>query len=101
MQDTLVDEWGYNYVIGLQDVGGSSTEPKEDVEVKSRDIGPMVSTPSKRKSKKKSEASTTQTASTDTQVRSTNEAASPFTPKFILGVALVSIIIGIILGKRY
>lgn len=75
-----------------KDVGGNSSDPKEDVEVKSRDIGS-----SKRKSKKKSEASATQT-----QVRSTtNEAASPFTPKFILGVALVSIIIGIVLGKRY
>lgn len=70
-----------------KDVGGSSTDPKEDVEVKSRDIGSMVSTPSKRKSKKKSEASATQAASTDTQVRSTNEAASPFTAQFILGVA--------------
>ncbi|CAH9104587.1 unnamed protein product [Cuscuta europaea] len=85
-------------------VGGGSIFVKEDAEAKSRDIGSMaVSSPSKRKSKKKSEASTTPSASSTVthQVRSTNEASSPFTARFILGVALVSIIIGVILGKRY
>lgn len=71
------------------------------MEVKSRDIGANISTPSKRKSKKKSEGSSTQTPSIAETHVTTAEASPLMTFKFVLGVALVSAIIGIILGKRY
>ncbi len=85
----------------LQGDGGSSAEHKEGLEVKSRDIGSAISTPSKRKSKKKSEATSAQTSSSlETQTK-TAEVSPLMNFKFILGVALVSVIAGIILGKRY
>lgn len=83
-----------------KDIGGSSNDQKDEVEVKSRDIGQMLSTPTKRKSKKKSEVSSTQPSSSEPQVQHI-EGSSALPLKFILGVALVSVILGIILGKRY
>lgn len=82
--------------------GGSSADLKDGVEVKSRDIdGLTFSAPSKRKSKKKLEAASVQAASSSS-TPTHPEAASPLTTlKFILGVAFVSVIIGVILGKRY
>ncbi|ERN14901.1 hypothetical protein AMTR_s00032p00174300 [Amborella trichopoda] len=65
-------------------------ELKDTVEVKSRDIGSTVSSPSKKKSKRRAEAASTKTIE-----------PSGMNFKFILGVAFVSIIVGIILGKRY
>ncbi|KAL3502395.1 hypothetical protein ACH5RR_036844 [Cinchona calisaya] len=70
------------------------------ISVESRDLGSSISTPSKRKSKKRSEASSTQTWSSETRTQS-SEGSALMTFKFILGVALVSVIVGIILGKRY
>ncbi|CBI34100.3 unnamed protein product, partial [Vitis vinifera] len=78
--------------------GGS---PSEGMEVKSRDIGLVTSTPSRRKSKKKSEGTSPQTSSSSEIHARANEVSSAMTLKFILGVALVSVIVGIILGKRY
>ncbi|XP_019454298.1 PREDICTED: myosin-9-like [Lupinus angustifolius] len=77
-------------------------DQKDDLEVKSRDIGSIISTPSIRSSKKNSEATTTETTTTET---TTTEATSHVSPainfKSFLGVALVSIIVGVILGKSY
>ncbi|XP_060190875.1 uncharacterized protein LOC132620199 [Lycium barbarum] len=87
--------------IKQKDIGGSSSDRKDDVEVKSRDIdiGQMLSTPTKPKSKKKSEVSSTQPSSSESQVQHVEgPAAIPL--KFILGVALISVILGIILGVR-
>lgn len=81
----------------LQGAGGS---PSDGIEVKSRDIGLVTSTPSRRKSKKKSEGTSIQTPSSEIHTQ-TNEVSSAMTLKFILGVAVVSVIVGIILGKRY
>lgn len=67
------------------------------MEIKSRDIGSNLSSPSKRKSKKKSEAPPTH-IETHAQTARVSTAASF---KFVLAVALVSIVTGIILGKRY
>lgn len=66
------------------------------VDVKSRDIDLNVSAPTKRRSKKRSETTSVQASSTQTI-----EASGSMNVKFILGVALVSIIVGVILGKRY
>lgn len=85
----------------LQEDRSSPTEHEEGLEVKSRDIGSTISTPSKRKSKRKSEAPSAQTSSSSETHAQTAE-VSPLTNfKVILGVALVAVIIGIILGKRY
>ena len=87
----------------LQVDGGNAGEVKDGLQVKSRDIGSPISTPSKRKSKKKLEATSTaaQTSSTSQTHTQTAEASPLMTFKVILGVALVSVIIGMILGKRY
>ena len=77
-------------------------ELKDGVEVISRDIGLSSSKPSKR-SKRRSDG-VHQTAQTTPTVSTVNAAPEPsglMAFKFILGVALVSIIIGIILGKRF
>lgn len=73
------------------------------VEVKSRDLGLNTSTPSKRKSKKRSEEvhQTAQTTSAISTMNASPEPSGLMAFKFILGVALVSIITGIILGKRF
>ncbi|KAM1010524.1 hypothetical protein ACFX2C_045994 [Malus domestica] len=74
------------------------------LEVKSRDIGSIISTPSKRKSKKKSEATPAQTSSSSDIHTHTAEASPMTSVKFIVGVvgvAVVSVIISLILGKRY
>lgn len=85
----------------MQDVGGAISEHKDET-IKSREIESLSSTPSKRKSKKKSEATSTRALSSETQVQQVAEASPPaLNLKLILGVALVSVILGIILGKRY
>lgn len=81
--------------------GDEGVDQKEGLEVKSRDIGSILSSPSKRKSKKKSEVSSPQTSSaSETHVQS-GQVSSVINYKFIFGVAIVSIVFGIILGKRY
>jgi hypothetical protein len=85
----------------LQRDGGSPAEPKEGLEVKSRDTGSTIFIPSKRKSKRKSEATSVQTSSSLETHAQSAEGSPLITVKFILGVALVSVIIGVILGKRY
>ncbi|KAL4340639.1 hypothetical protein GQ457_08G015320 [Hibiscus cannabinus] len=80
----------------------SAAESKDGLEAKSRDIdGLTFSAPSKRKSKKKAEASSVQTASSSSPSTAHAEASPLTTLKFVLGVAFVSVIIGVILGKRY
>jgi len=99
VQTKITQSW--TYFAMLQRDGGSPGEHKEGLEVKSRDIGSTISTPSKRKSKRKSEATSVQTSSSlETHAQSAK--GSPLmSVKFMLGVALVSVIIGVILGKRY
>jgi hypothetical protein len=80
---------------------GSPAEHKEGLEVKSRDIGSTISTPSKRKSKRKLEATSVQTSSSLETHAQSAEGSPLKTVKFILEAALVSVIIGVILGKRY
>ncbi|GAB4847800.1 hypothetical protein Ancab_026863 [Ancistrocladus abbreviatus] len=74
---------------------------QEGIEVKSRDIGSSISTPIKRKSKKKPETSSPPTVSATEAGNQTTESSPVVTIKYVLGVALVSIIFGIVLGKRY
>lgn len=75
------------------------------MEVKSRDIGSTISSPSKRKSKKKIEAATSAAQAPPAEGVHTKTAEAAVSPlatfKIVFGVALVSIVIGIILGKRY
>lgn len=87
----------------MQDDGGNLAEHNDGTEIKSRDIGSMISAPTKRKSKKKLEAAATaQTSSSSSEMHvQTKEVSQGMNIKFILGVGVVSIIIGIILGKRY
>ncbi|XP_027911837.1 putative leucine-rich repeat-containing protein DDB_G0290503 [Vigna unguiculata] len=74
---------------------------EEGLEVKSRDIGSNLSSPSKRKNKKKSEVPSVQTSSaSETHVQSGHR-SSVVNYKFVFGVAIVSIVLGIILGKYY
>ncbi|KAB5551583.1 hypothetical protein DKX38_008894 [Salix brachista] len=80
---------------------GSSPSEQKGGEIKSRDIGAAISTPTKRKSKKKLEAASTQVSSPSETHTQTADVWPAMNFKFILGVALVSIIIGAILGKRY
>ncbi|XP_058097152.1 uncharacterized protein LOC131242486 [Magnolia sinica] len=82
---------------------GIHVDTKDGVEVKSRDLGSSISTPSKRKSKKRAEATSVQAveASSTTPAQATEEHSLATNIKIILGVALVSVIIGVILGKRY
>ncbi|GAB4848183.1 hypothetical protein Ancab_002851 [Ancistrocladus abbreviatus] len=80
---------------------GSGGKQEEGTEVKSRDIGSSISTPAKRKSKKKLETSSSPTISATDGQNQTTESSPIATIKFVLGVALVSIIFGIVLGKRY
>lgn len=81
--------------------GDEGVDQKEGLEVKSRDIGSSLSIPSKRKSKKKSEVTSAQTSSSSETHVQTGHDSPIINFKFILGVALVSIVFGIILGKRY
>ncbi|KAF8390899.1 hypothetical protein HHK36_023198 [Tetracentron sinense] len=80
---------------------GNPGELKDGLEVKSRDLGLTFSTPSKRKSKKKSEPTSAQTSLASVSHTQTSEVSHAMPFKFILGVALLSVILGIILGKRY
>lgn len=79
----------------IQDIGGATSELKDETTIKSREIDSLTSTP-KRRSKKKSEGTSAQA------VAPAETHASPsLNIKFIFGVALFSVIIGVILGKRY
>ncbi|KAL8131980.1 hypothetical protein AgCh_007762 [Apium graveolens] len=77
-----------------KDIGASS------IEMKSRDIGTTISTPSKDGHTKKLENITMQSSSLEI-LTTTTEVSTAMNFKFILIVALVSVIIGAILGKRY
>lgn len=79
-------------------IGTREVEP----EVRSRDFdfGSTVSSPVKRKSKKL-EKSSAQPSSSAVSQTTTTESSFGMNFKFIMGVALVSIIVGVILGKRY
>jgi len=73
-----------------------------ETEVRSRDIGSTLSSAVKRKSKKSEKAATRLSSSTASQTTTaTTETSSGINFKFIMGVAIVSIVIGVILGKRY
>ncbi|KAI3893222.1 hypothetical protein MKW92_043077 [Papaver armeniacum] len=86
---------------------GSSIESKDGIEVKSRDLFDSSSTVSsslsKRKSKKKSEAtlSTTAAQTESASTHSKHEISPALTLQFIFGVAILSVFLGIFLGKRY
>ncbi|XP_021730016.1 putative leucine-rich repeat-containing protein DDB_G0290503 isoform X2 [Chenopodium quinoa] len=85
-----------------QKVDESNADTKEgETEVRSRDIGSMISSPTKRKSKKSEKLSAQTSPSSSVVQTPTAEASSSMNIKFILGVALVSIVLGVILGKRY
>ncbi|XP_064946546.1 sporulation-specific protein 15-like isoform X1 [Musa acuminata AAA Group] len=81
----------------------SQSEVQYATEVKSRDLGLDTSTLSKRKSKKRSDKvhrdTEASTVNPNASVVQEHSGATAF--KFVLGVGLVSMIIGIILGKRY
>ncbi|KAG6513463.1 putative leucine-rich repeat-containing protein DDB_G0290503 [Zingiber officinale] len=81
----------------------TQVERDDSTEVKSREIGLDTSTLSKRKNKKSSDRPKKDTETTNVSrnahLAAEHSEGSAF--KFVLGVALVSIIIGIILGKRY
>ncbi|KAK4804270.1 hypothetical protein SAY86_004087 [Trapa natans] len=74
-------------------------------EIKTRDIGDIgfpVSAPSKRKSKKNTETSSTSPPSTSSGTQpQTSEHSAAMSFRFILGIVIVSIVLGIILGKKY
>ncbi|XP_010484892.1 PREDICTED: golgin subfamily A member 4-like [Camelina sativa] len=74
---------------------------KEEVEVKSRDIDLSVSTPKQRKSKKNLDASLSHSSSSGHVMIQTAETSHLMTLNIVLGVAIVSVILGIILGKKY
>ncbi|XP_010457619.1 PREDICTED: restin homolog [Camelina sativa] len=75
---------------------------KEEVEVKSRDIDLSVSTPNQRKSKKTLDASPSPSSSSGhVMIQKAETSHLIMTLKIVLGVAIVSVIIGIILGKKY
>lgn len=79
-----------------------SQNNEDATEIKSRDIGATISTPTKRKSKKKLEAAAAAQTSSSSEISSQHPDVSPaMNFKFIIGIALVSVIIGVILGKRY
>ncbi|XP_039127026.1 golgin subfamily A member 3 [Dioscorea cayenensis subsp. rotundata] len=71
------------------------------VEVKSRDFVLGTSTTTKRKSKKRSEAVPSETIPAHASTTDTAHHSGAMAFKFVLGVALVSMVIGVILGKRY
>ncbi|CAL9206889.1 unnamed protein product [Musa hybrid cultivar] len=81
----------------------SQSEVQYATEVKSRDLGLDTSTLSKRKSKKRSDKvhrdTEASTVNPNASVVQEHSGATAF--KFVLGVGLVSMIIGVILGKRY
>lgn len=88
-------------LVNVEDTGAGSNELQEGMEVKYRETGSPISTPSKRRHKKKLEGTCARSSSSsDTQTQN-NEVSSGMTFKFILGVALVSVIVGVVLGKKY
>lgn len=80
----------------MQEVVAATSEHKDET-IKSREIDLSAATPSKRRSKKKSEATA---LPAEAQIK-TAEVSPGLNMKLVLGVALVSIIFGIIVGKRY
>uniref|UniRef100_A0A1J3GYG1 Uncharacterized protein n=1 Tax=Noccaea caerulescens TaxID=107243 RepID=A0A1J3GYG1_NOCCA len=70
-------------------------------EVKSRDTDLSFAIPKQRKSMMESDASPSGSSSTRNVTIQKTETSHLMTLKIVLGVALVSVIIGIILGKRY
>ncbi|RWW24401.1 hypothetical protein GW17_00011318 [Ensete ventricosum] len=81
----------------------SQSEVQDATEVKSRDLGLDTSTLSKRKSKKRSDKvhRDTETSTVNPNASVVPEHSGAMAFKFVLGVALVSMFIGVILGKRY
>ena len=80
----------------------SHAELKDAIEVFSRDCGLDTSTLLKRKIKISDRVhQDTRTTDADPNVHDDTEPLVAMALKFILGVALVSMIVGIILGKRY
>ncbi|ESQ36392.1 hypothetical protein EUTSA_v10006865mg [Eutrema salsugineum] len=89
--------------VQLADSKSKETESmaKEEIEVKSRDIGLSFSTPKQQKSKKMPDASPSLSSSSGNVTIQKAETWHLMTLKTVLAVALVSVIIGIILGKKY
>ncbi|CAL9213803.1 unnamed protein product [Arabidopsis halleri] len=89
--------------VKLADAKSKETEStrKGEVEVESRDIDLSFSTPTQRKSKKNLDASPSHSPSSGNVTTQKAETSHLMTLKIVLGVALVSVIIGIILGKNY
>ena len=73
-------------------------EGQHDVDIKSRDFSLGMTKPLRRKSKKRSEGSHQPAGTSATTIE---EHSLGTTLKLILGIALVSMVIGVILGKRY
>ncbi|EOA37878.1 hypothetical protein CARUB_v10011474mg [Capsella rubella] len=99
--ETMVKE--LELKVKLADARSKETEStgKEEVEVKSRDIDLPVSTPKQRKSRKNLDASPSHSSSSGHVMIQKAETSHAMTLKIVLGVALVSVILGIILGKKY
>lgn len=74
---------------------------KGEVEVKSGDIDFSFPTSKQRKSKEESDASASHSSSSGNVTTQIADTSHLMTLKIVLGVALVSVIIGIILGKKY
>ncbi|CAH8251238.1 unnamed protein product [Arabidopsis lyrata] len=89
--------------VKLADAKSKETEStgKGEVEVKSRGIDLSFSTPTQRKSKKNLDASPSHSPSSGNVTTQKAETSHLMTLKIVLGVALVSVIIGIVLGKNY
>lgn len=85
----------------LQDKDAVTETTVGSVEVKSRDFVLGTSTTTKRKSKKRSEAVPSETIPAHASTTDTAHHSGAMAFKFVLGVALVSMVIGVILGKRY
>ncbi|KAJ4895313.1 hypothetical protein Rs2_22107 [Raphanus sativus] len=89
--------------VQLADAKSKETETmgKGEVEVKSGDIDFSFPTSKQRKSKEESDASASHSSSSGNVTTQIADTSHLMTLKIVLGVALVSVIIGIILGKKY
>lgn len=101
-QDSVDEEAMKLHKSNLQE---TETMGKGEVEVKPRDIDFSFPTPKQRKSKEESDhaSSASHSSSSSGNVTTTQKAETShfMTLKIVLGVALVSVIIGVILGKKY
>ncbi|KAH7679116.1 DNA repair protein RAD50 ABC-type ATPase/SMC protein [Dioscorea alata] len=88
-------------IIATKDKDAVTETTVGSVEVKSRDFVLGTSTTTKRKSKKRSEAVPSETIPAHVSTTDTAHHSGAMAFKFVLGVALVSMVIGVILGKRY